>query len=472
MPYQSKITSQHLQTGYFLHNNYIIENILGEGGFGITYSGFCQKTNQQVAIKEYKRVDKGLQRFLNEASILKEFSDLQNIVSVLDVFEENGTAYLVMEYIDGITLNQYITENGVLSLNELIPLVKPLLQELLLIHDTGIIHRDISPDNIMVGIDNKFHLIDFGAANISNPNESKTMTVILKSGYAPPEQYLSDGKIGPWTDIYALCATMYKALTGITPLESIHRIQEDNLEPLHTIFPSSDNAAWQLAAIEKGMSLKIADRFRNTNLLLQALTTKPPIEENETLYNIPANKIMKHTVTKLNKPKFRKRNIAFFFLLCLILIGSIVWKMEWFKPNQKDNPKNEVNKKPDVTIDTRGESTSSKIQPVTEENAILTMINTVGTSFESAKTALQQLDPSINIQTLEEYSNQYPVGIIITQSIAENTQFTKGQITGITLTVSLGSEPATQAPAKTNNTNKKKENSTIKKGKYTKLNLD
>lgn len=330
-----------LPPGTELPNNYIIDRILGEGGFGITYCGFFSLNREKVAIKEYfpnglahreslagntyqvvpflgceKTFEKGRWHFLNEASILKEFQNLNSIVSVKDVIEANGTAYLVMEYIDGITLKQYVKENGTLSFKELLPLMKPIIQALNEVHRRGLLHRDISPENLMVGIDNQLHLIDFGAASIENRREEKNMTVILKSGYAPPEQYLSDGKQGAWTDIYALCATMYMTLTGFAPPESIRRIQEDSLLPLTS---HADITSWQAAAIEKGMSINAADRFQNMEALYQALII-PPIktDSKHRSYQSTSIETNKTVMKKVTTAKGHRKTLYARFLVVLL----------------------------------------------------------------------------------------------------------------------------------------------------------
>lgn len=357
-----------LLPGTELPCNYIVNNVLGEGGFGITYSGTYTLTGEKVAIKEYfptslahrewnadntcrivpfieseDSFSKGREHFLNEASILKEFQNLNSIVSVMDVIEANDTVYLVMEFIDGITLKQYVTENGTLTFAELLPLVRPVIQALTLVHKKGLIHRDISPENLMIGIDNQLHLIDFGAASIENAHDAKTMTVILKTGYAPPEQYLSDGKQGAWTDIYGLCATMYMTLTGFQPPESIKRFQQDNLPPLAS---NADISSWQAAAIERGMNLAIAKRYQNMEALYQALVI-PPIEIDprhaEYLKNsIEENKTVMPSAHKNSKkePFFKKRtalvlSIGLVILLCVYSLLGILgqnvpyWPKKW-----------------------------------------------------------------------------------------------------------------------------------------------
>lgn len=337
-----------LPEGTILSENYIIERVLGEGGFGITYSCTFRLTGEKAAVKEYfpsglshrvyssdsessivpyvgmeHEFEKGREHFLNEASILKEFQNLNSIVSVKDVIETNGTVYLVMEYIDGITLKQYVKENGSISFNELLPLITPVIQALIQIHKRGLIHRDISPENLMIGLDNKLHLIDFGAANFENSHDTKTMTVILKNGFAPPEQYLSDGKQGAWTDIYALCSTMYMMLTGFAPPESIKRIQNDDLPSLAA---HADITSWQAAAIEKGMSLTAADRFQNMESLYQALII-PPLEiaskrRGYQNFSIEENKTVIKPDTKRNRkqPLSQKKAVPFLLTGLVLLL--------------------------------------------------------------------------------------------------------------------------------------------------------
>lgn len=229
-----------LQKGTKLNGRYIIEDVLGEGGFGITYAGRDELLGVKVAVKEYypqgivvrnnsvddvvtvtyaKQKDvfnKGKTKFLEEARVIAKFNDQEGIVNVTDFFEANNTAYIVMEYLDGITLKEYIAENGVLSPEDILELMAPVLESLDEVHKQGLIHRDISPDNIMLLKNGKVKLMDFGAARDYTDFGEKSLSIVLKPGYAPEEQYRSRGIQGPWTDIYALSATIYKCITGIT----------------------------------------------------------------------------------------------------------------------------------------------------------------------------------------------------------------------------------------------------------------
>lgn len=246
--------SYSLQRNTGLIGRYVIQEVLGQGGFGITYLGIDKLYGNKVAIKEYypqkiamrkaqyedvvtvtsieekNNYNKGKKRFLDEAQVMARFNKNEGIVKILDFFEANNTAYIVMEYLEGITLKQYLGKYGVIQFRNLIEMMLPLLEALIEIHSQGLIHRDISPDNIMVQHNSKLKLMDFGAARDYTESGNKSLTVILKPGYAPPEQYQTHGVQGPWTDIYALCATIYKCLTGITPPDAIARVMDDKFK--------------------------------------------------------------------------------------------------------------------------------------------------------------------------------------------------------------------------------------------------
>ena len=192
---------------------------------------------------------------------MAKFSKDEGIVKALDFFEINNTAYIVMEYLEGITLKQYLRENQRIAPEDLIELLVPLIESLDEIHSQGMIHRDISPDNIMVLPDGRIKLMDFGAARDYTEFGEKSLSIVLKPGYAPPEQYQTHGVQGPWTDIYALCATMYKCITGENPPDAIERVMDDSLKKISEfgiVIPTQEEAA-----IIKGMSVSAQDRYQN-----------------------------------------------------------------------------------------------------------------------------------------------------------------------------------------------------------------
>lgn len=231
-------------------HTYQIGAARGQGGFGITYAAMDLVNGQRVAIKEYfptrcavrnqlNRIApmtgqeavyrSGMESFLEEAMMLSAVGALPSVVTVKDYFEANGTAYLVMEYVDGVPLHEIVTKQGKMRAGELLPKLQELLMDLDTLHRAGIIHRDISPDNLILMPNGKLKLLDFGSAR--SVQDGKSMTVLLKAGFSPIEQYQSRGQ-GPWSDVYALAGTVYYCLTGTIPPASVDRLEVDEIRGL------------------------------------------------------------------------------------------------------------------------------------------------------------------------------------------------------------------------------------------------
>ena len=275
-----------LELGTMLKSRYKIGTVIGDGGFGITYRAVDMSTGKGVAVKEFyprevvarssmdhttvklvnrdntAQFQKGLNSFLEEANGLARFNNTDKIVNVYDFFEQNGTAYIVMEYLRGKPLSRYAKDHGgKISVSAAINVIMKMCEALSYVHGAGMVHRDISPDNIFVEKTGKIKLIDFGAARESYGNEEKTLSIVLKPNYAPPEQFRKKSRQGPWTDVYALGATVYKLLTGRTPDQAIDRIMEDEMQ-----VPSRYNPEVPLfldRIVMKMMAPKIEDRFQN-----------------------------------------------------------------------------------------------------------------------------------------------------------------------------------------------------------------
>ncbi len=288
------VPDYYLHPGTVLKERFLIGKALGQGGFGITYIGRDLTLNMKVAVKEYypsgiatrnnkdsnsvtitsgerERIEKDMRKFLTEARNLARFYQNPNVVSVIDYFQENGTAYIVMEYLEGITLRSYLEKKGRISPEIFAEMIDPVLQDLHEIHKQGLIHRDISPDNIMMLKDGRLKLLDFGAARDVGDGKS-TLTVVLKRGYAPIEQYSAKGKQGPWTDVYAVCATIYKCITGNTPTESTQRVLEDNLKKPSELGISIPHEYEQ--ALMQGLAVKSTDRIQSVDVLRKAICHK------------------------------------------------------------------------------------------------------------------------------------------------------------------------------------------------------
>ena len=242
-----------LYQGMMLNERYIVGQVLGYGGFGITYKAWDKSLNTVVAIKEYYYMGVAsrrpgeqaisvyaqksratyhhfLERFLDEARHTAKFRANKNIVNVFEYFEANNTAYMVMEFLEGTPLNEFLKHNS-MDVDQCVLVMQGICAALKSVHEAKIIHRDISPDNIYLCSNGTVKLIDFGAARFSKKEEQEVvrMTQVMKPGFSPPEQYQAISEQGAWTDIYALGATLYYMITGTKPIESTNRKAEDNL---------------------------------------------------------------------------------------------------------------------------------------------------------------------------------------------------------------------------------------------------
>ena len=289
----------HLPPRTILNEKYLLGRVLGQGGFGITYLGWDINLNLKLAIKEYMpqdlasraagqsqiaaytgtmsgQFDYGLEKFLQEARTLAQFDGHPNIVSVRDFFKANGTAYIVMSFLDGVDLKEFVeAQGGRLPYEKALSLIMPVLDALNEVHAANILHRDISPDNIFIKRNGQVLLIDFGAARQAISAKGHSMSIILKPGFAPEEQYRSKGVQGPWTDLYAVAATMYRVTTGQMPPESLDRLAQDTLVPPSQLGVNLGANAEQ--ALLRAMAIRAEDRFQRVRDFQDALLGKVAI---------------------------------------------------------------------------------------------------------------------------------------------------------------------------------------------------
>ena len=284
-----------LKPGTILEGKYLVGEMLGQGGFGITYIGFDLLLEQKVAIKEYYPMStgmvsrdghstvvwssammgktgtqKGFDSFLKEARKMAKLGGIPGVVGVKSVFIQNETAYIVMDFIEGETLLKKLQKNGPMDFDSCVKLMTPIMQALAEVHEHGIIHRDISPDNIMVRPDGKLILLDLGAAKDldiqGNDGGVQSSQMVAKHGFSPIEQYSKSGKVGPWTDIYAMAATIYYCCTGILPPPATDRTIDDTL----ACQPRLTHA--QFGILADCMRMRPQDRPQSMDTLLQMLT--------------------------------------------------------------------------------------------------------------------------------------------------------------------------------------------------------
>ncbi len=294
----------YLPPGTILNDRYLLGKVLGQGGFGITYLGWDLVLNSKLAVKEYlpqtlatrvqgattvsaftagesqESFNYGLNKFLEEARALAQFIDHPGIVGVRDFFPANGTAYLVMQYIDGSTFKDFLKEQGgKVSIEVAMGVMMPAMDALKEVHSKNIIHRDISPDNIYILNNGQVKLLDFGAARQAIGEQGKSLSIILKAGYAPEEQYRSRGEQGPWTDIYAVGATIYRAITGQVPPEALDRMYSDSLTPPSKLGVNISPPVEE--AVLMALAVNARDRFQNIQAMQNALmgvkAAPPPV---------------------------------------------------------------------------------------------------------------------------------------------------------------------------------------------------
>lgn len=320
----------YLSPGIVLQNRYHVGVVIGFGGFGILYKAWDEQLKTVTAIKEYypirlaeripdsrevtvyagrsmQEYEAGLERFLEEARNICKFSSHRNVVNAYNFFKENGTAYIVMEYLDGLTLRSFLKANGEkISLAYAKEIILSVANALQALHKEQIIHRDISPDNIFLLSDGRIKLIDFGAARLS-VDEKERRPIELKPGYAPPEQYQVAGEQGPWTDVYGLGATMYRAITGSVPTESVRREQEDTLQPPCELVEGLPE--YIDTAIMRSMELDIHNRFSSVDGFVDVLTKKKKV--------LPLHE-------EIRRRKKRRRYSFLISLTLLLIAGGIV----------------------------------------------------------------------------------------------------------------------------------------------------
>ena len=293
----------HMEPETVLHDRYVIGKVLGFGGFGVTYIGWDNRLEMKVAVKEYlpsefstrmpgqtmvtvfrgekqEQFREGLKKFVDEAKRLANFKNEEGVVRVYDSFTENETAYIVMEYLEGETLAELLEREGTIPEDRAVEMMMPVMKSLEVIHSAGILHRDIAPDNIFITKDGTTKLIDFGASRYATTSHSRSLTVIIKPGYSPEEQYRSNGDQGTHTDVYALGATLYKMMTGKTPPDAMERraqFEGQNKDIL--IEPRKLNKSISQVrevAILNAMNVRVQDRTSNVQIFIRELESEYP----------------------------------------------------------------------------------------------------------------------------------------------------------------------------------------------------
>lgn len=279
-----------LPRGTRLAERYVIGGSIGRGGFGITYLAYDTNNGKTVAVKEYfptalakrsgalnvipnsernaEQFNAGAEKFFDEAELVRRFNGNPNIVSIYECFYENNTAYYVMEYLDGITLENYVEKYGALNSAQTLYIADKLTMALVVLHSGEILHRDISPDNVMLCRDGRVKLIDFGAARQFLSEGASGYTVIMKTGFSPLEQYSQNTESDIRTDVYSLGTLLYYALTGKVPESPYKRMEDDSAFNENTV--KVDAGLWSV--IGKAAAVTPSERYQNAEECRRALS--------------------------------------------------------------------------------------------------------------------------------------------------------------------------------------------------------
>ena len=481
-----------LPLGTCLRERYFVGKVLGEGGFGITYVAWDIVLMVPVAVKEYfpdgivKRdtkesgkleiyegksqleFEKGKEDFLREARSLSRFMKLPSIVSVRDFFQENQTAYIVMEYVEGTRVRNYVKAHGKMSGKLVLTLMEPVIRSLCQIHKTGLIHRDISIDNIMIDEEGQLKLIDFGEARNVETHPS-TITISIKRGFSPEEQYRAKGEMGPWTDLYSLCGTMYYMMTGEIPEESLERVYGDHLVPLSQM-DSMDIPKRARKAIDRGLAVHAQDRYPDMECFYQELYPegkKKKEADVASLEPMPEETVSPGTVSKLFSKTAVQRELGSIFqkkkkskLPWIVGIGIAVISFSliglYFMGNDNTaSREGEMEKSQEMNSEAMKNQTASPVSKSVEKSSEL--LGNSGSSVEatlgevpeviglSLKKGTQKLEEAgLKVKIQRKYSKKAKNKVIL-QSIEAGTIVKKSS--WITLTVSKGKKPKSNNPA-------------------------
>lgn len=487
----------HMEPGSILQKRFIVGKSIGYGGFGVTYIGWDALLEHKVAIKEYlpsefstrmpgvtpvtvfngdknEQFKDGLRQFVQEAKKLAKFNNIEGIVKIYDSFEENNTAYIVMEYLEGETLAQRLEREKIVTPDEAIAMLTPVIESLEKVHEQGIIHRDIAPDNLFITKNGSVKVIDFGAARFATTSHSRSLTVIIKPGFSPEEQYRSRKEQGGYTDVYAIGATLYKMITGITPPDALERYamaeskNKDILEPISKHCKEIDQN--QENAILNALNIRIEDRTPTMAALLGELKSEVPVKR---VYGR-----IKKTDT-LRWPLWAKISVPVVALL--VLVFGILWGtgVIGFKSNlqtQIQIPEgmtrvpSVVNNTAETAEDRLTEAVLlytiagkeySAIVPanyvlsqdmvggiIVQQNSIVNVVISGGAEmmtvpqvtnipYDEAVALLEEA--GFVASKIEAFSNAIEKGFVISQDVEANTEMAIGSV--ISLTVSKGVDP-------------------------------
>lgn len=476
----------YLAPGVMLRDRYVVGKLLSYNGESANYIGFDTITQSKVVIKEYMPdtlcereagksiLDVAPQYVAQYKTLMSEFVELNktlskmrslsHIIPVVDMFGDNNTGYVVLAYFEGVTLEKYIEHNGGrLTWETVRRFFPPIFTTVSLVHNAGLVHRGICPENILIGENGDIKLTGFAISDERTANTE--IAPELYSGYAAPEQYNSSARQGTWTDVYGVSAMLYKALTGVTPLDAASRITDDTLETPASLVPEIPESVSNV--IMSGMELDGEKRIQTITELVTKLFEQPEIggaavrlssSSTQTIM-IPREALQqgqhRSSGGRPAKKKQMSRRGVFIAVMAIMLgIGMfflLILLFSWGTDNNSDVPEinqissdtstgseSELTSMPTLTEMTEKTEASSESKP--EENRMLYVMNDItGKNFD----IIQRSDnySSLVFNPIYEYNDEYAKGLIFEQSIEKGDNYEEG--TEITVKVSMGSKLVT-----------------------------
>ena len=439
-----------------LSGKYLVGRVLGQGGFGITYIGWDIALERKVAIKEYfpsgqvsrnpgtrdltwytseqsqqARQD-GMQMFLKEARKMSKVDDIPNVVRVRDLFQENGTAYIVMDFVEGETLKARLQRIGPMSWEQAKEIFLPAIQAMEQVHKAGLVHRDLSPDNLMLTPEGKVMILDLGAAKDLSINSGASSMQVAKGGFSPLEQYTQRGTSGPWTDVYSMAATIYYTLTGELLPNAVDRVEEDPLN--WTISTLQAMPKPTLETLKNAMALSVKKRMQSMAELEKGLFETAERSEAKPEFQPtpqPASQIQSEFKPEAGQKSGEKIWIAVAAVIAAVICGMLIWMNDTMSASDDTGTA--------VLAATTPTAIPTTIATVAEETFPLTMysgLNMTQEEFEQEFLLLFDAAKSWTKETAPQNIREFPIfpeSLIELLDTLENAQ-SEIEITDSTLT--------------------------------------
>ncbi len=448
-----------------LDDRYLVGKLLSYNGEGASYIGYDMVTNEKIVVREYlpdtlctrtngsdevivnydclAKYKTFMSEFAEVNRVLSKMRSMQHIVPAKDMFTQNNTTYAILEYVEGVSLKKFLQSNrGQLSWEQVKKLFPPIFTTLSLVHNAGIIHRGISPENIIVTTRGELRMIGFCISSIRTCNTE--LSPELYPGYAAPEQYNTLEYQGTWTDVYAIAAVLYRILTGCVPAEAYSRIGNDTLIEPRRINPEVPVPVSNV--IMKAMDVRCERRLQTVTELVTQLFEQPAYVDHHkgATQTIPIQKPI--PTAPRRKPPVKKKNnvmsMTIGIVTVVVLIGLVAFLLILiFGPDSKEKTTTDTTQKTSVSTTTAPRTTTAETTTSEEEDDIISIMpDLTGKYYPSVESTIST---DFTITQAYEYSDEYDNDMIISQSIAIGTEYHPSEKPELTLTISLGPEEVT-----------------------------